>query len=153
MAVSAKNSIEDSWLSKALVYYKVIDESLFKELVMRNAEEKYFYNILVKNDYLNEREISQFVNVALQIPSLDLERIKPEKDVLQKIPEEICRRYNLIGLKQNRNHIAVAFSNPLNLDAEHQIEHLTGKYIKKFFVPVNKIKQKMTTGSYKINAW
>ena len=54
MAVTAKNSFKDSWLSKALVYYKIIDESLLEELVMRNTEEGYFYDILLKNNYLNE---------------------------------------------------------------------------------------------------
>ena len=143
MTLNAKNSLEDSWLSKALIYYKILDQSLFKELVMRNTEEKYFYDILLKNNYLNEREVRQFVNIALQIPSLDVDHVKPEKDVLQKIPEDVCRRYDLLGLKINKSHIAVAFSDPFNLDAEHEIERLSRKYVKKFFVPIDLIRQKI----------
>ena len=91
MAVSVKHSFEDSWLSKALVYYKIIDESLLEELVMRNTEEKYFYDILLKNDYLNENEVKQFVNIALQIPSIDLDKIKPEAEKV----ELLCNKYTI----------------------------------------------------------
>ena len=143
MALSAKVSIEDSWLPKALVYYKIIDESLSEELIMRNTEEKYFYDILLKNDYLNENEVKQFVNVALQIPSVNMDKIKPEKKVLQLIPEEVCRRYNLLGLKLGEKYIFVAFSDPFNLDAEHEIEQLSRKYIKKYFVPINILRHKI----------
>ncbi|MCB0283666.1 MAG: Flp pilus assembly complex ATPase component TadA [Calditrichaeota bacterium] len=143
MDVSVKHSTEDSWLSKALVYYQIIDESLFQELVMRNAEERYFYNILTRNDYLNEKEIRQFVKIALQIPTVDLDKIVSEKEVIDLIPEEVCRRYNLIGLQMDKTHIAVAFSDPFNLDAENEIEYVTRKYVKKFFAPINTIKQKI----------
>lgn len=143
MATNVKHSLGDSWLSKALVYYQIIDESLFEELVMRNSDEKHFYNILTKHDYLNEKEIRQFVKLALQIRTVDLDKVAAEKDVIEAIPEDICRRYNLMGLQMDKTLIAVAFSDPFNLDAENEIEYLTRKYVKKFFAPINIIQQKI----------
>ncbi|KAA3617275.1 MAG: type II/IV secretion system protein [Calditrichaeota bacterium] len=143
MDVGGKHVYEDNWLAKALVYYQIIDQSLYEELVFRNSDEKFFAKILTDNDYLNDKEIRQFVKLALQIPTINLDKIDAEKDVLEAIPEELCLRYNLLALQMDKTHIAVAFSNPFNLDAENEIEYLTRKYVKKFYAPHEIIKQKI----------
>ncbi len=143
MNVGVKHPFEDSWLAKALVYYQVIDQSLYEELAVKNSDVKYFANILTDNDYLSEKEIRQFVKLALQIPTVSLEKVIAEPDVIELIPEEVCQAYNLLALQMDDSHIAVAFSNPFNMDAENKIEYLTRKYVKKFYAPVDVIKQKI----------
>jgi type IV pilus assembly protein PilB len=143
MNVGVKHPFEDSWLAKALVYYQVIDQSLYEELAVKNSDVKYFANILTDNDYLSEKEIRHFVKLALQIPTVSLEKVMAEPDVIELIPEEVCQAYNLLALQMDDSHIAVAFSNPFNMDAENKIEYLTRKYVKKFYAPVDVIKQKI----------
>jgi len=143
MNVDSKHSFDDNWLAKALVYYQVIDQSLLQELTFRNSDEKYFAKILTDNDYLNDKEIRQFVKLALQIPTVQLDKVDAEKNVLDIVPEDICSKYNLLALQMDKTHIAVAFSNPFNLDAENEIEYLTRKYVKKFYAPHDIIKQKI----------
>lgn len=143
MKSNVKHSFRDSWLANALVYYQVMSPALLDELAIRHADEKYIYSILTKNNYLNEKEIENFVKIALQVAPVNLDKVDAERNVLDVIPEEICSRYNLLPLQMNDSHVAVAFSDPFNLDAENEIEYLTRKYVKKFFVPMSAIKQKI----------
>jgi type IV pilus assembly protein PilB len=143
MNVGITPAFVDNWLAKALVYYKIIDQSLFEELAFKNSDEKYFAKILTDNDYLNDKEIRRFVKFALQIPTISLEKVDAEQDVLDVIPEDVCQRYNLLGLQMDNTHIAVAFSNPFNLEAENEIEYITRKYVKKFYAQHDIIKQKI----------
>ncbi len=144
MDISDKLPFEDSWLARAFVYYKVIDKSLAEELAYRYSDQRYFYNILTANNFLNPNEIRQFIKIALQIPSVNLDKVDAEQEVLDLIPEEVCQRYGLLGIQMNKTHIAVAFSNPFNLDAENEIEYISGRYVKKFYAPLNVISQKLS---------
>ena len=144
MNVKTESHFKDSWLANALVYYQVMAPGLLEELAIRHSEERYIYSLLTKNNYLDETEIKSFVETALQISPVNLDKVDAEKDVLEVIPEEVCSRYNLLPLQMNETHMAVAFSNPFNLDAENEIEYLTRKYVKKFFAPVATIKQKIS---------
>ncbi len=143
MEVATKHQFEDNWLAKALVYYKIIDKTLYEELAYRNTDQRYFYRVLTDNDFLNDDEIRQFVKVALQIPTVNLDKVDAESDVIKLIPEDLCQRFGLLPLQANATHIAVALSNPFNLDAENEIEYLTRKYVKKYFAPVDIIKEKI----------
>ncbi len=143
MEILEKISFEDQWLARAFVYYRIIDKALIEELAYRFSDQKSLYNILTSNNYLTANEIRQFVKIALQIPSVNLDKVDAEPEVIERIPEEICRKYNLLALQMNKTHVAVAFSNPFDMDAENEIEYLTGRYVKKFYASQDVIKQKL----------
>ncbi len=143
MDITDKLPFEDNWLARAFVYYKVIDKSLAEELAYRYSDQRYFYDILTNNNFLNANEIRQFVKIALQIPGVNLDKVDADPEVLELLPEEVCQRYGLLGLQMNKTHIAVAFSNPFNLDAENEIEYISGRYVKKFYAPLQVISRKL----------
>ncbi|RMH65708.1 MAG: type II/IV secretion system protein [Calditrichaeota bacterium] len=143
MDILDKISFTDRWLARAFVYYKVIDASLIEELAYRFPDQKYLYKILTDNNYLTANEIRQFVKIALQIPGVNLDQVDAEPDVVTLVAEEVCHKYGLLALQMNDTHIAVAFSNPFDLDAENEIEYISGRYVKKFFAPLDVIKRKL----------
>ena len=96
MDVRTGHKFQDEWLSKALLYYQIIDQELYDELAQRYSDENYFFDVLVKNNLLTASDIAVFVENALQIPSIDLQEIDINPKAIELIPEEICQKYILI---------------------------------------------------------
>ncbi len=144
MDVRTGHKFQDEWLSKALLYYQIIDQELYDELAQRYSDENYFFDVLVKNNLLTASDIAVFVENALQIPSIDLQEIDINPKAIELIPEEICQKYILIPFNMKSDQIAIASFNPSNLEAENEIEYLTGRYVKMFFAFKDQIKQKIS---------
>jgi len=151
MDVRTGHKFQDEWLSKALLYYQIIDQELYDELAQRYSDEDYFFDILIKNNLLTASDIAVFVENALQIPSINLQEIDINPKAIELIPEEICQKYILIPFNMKSDQIAVASFNPSNLQAENEIEYLTGKYVKMFFAFKDQIKQKINEYYSRIN--
>ncbi len=141
--VGVRRKFKDEWLSKALIYYQIIDKDLYKELEQRYSDEDYFFDVLIKNNYLTQEDIAAFIENALKIPTVDLEKLSIEPAVIKMIPEEVCQKFLLIPIRMEKSQIAVACYNTSNLDAENEIEYLTGKYVKTYFAFKEQIKQKI----------
>jgi len=143
MDISKKHNFEDEWLANALVYYQIIDQDLFDELSQRFADADYFFDVMVKNNYLLPEDIVDFVESALKIPSVNLENLNIDLDAVKLIPEDFCRKNKLIPFKVTDKEISVASFNPSNLTIENEIEQLTGKYVKTFFAFKDQIEDKI----------
>jgi len=144
MNIASRHKFLDDWLAKALVYYQIIDESLLDELAQRFVNEEYFTDVMIKNKYLSAEDIALFIENALKIPTMNLEKVSFDTQVFEKIPEETCRKYLLIPVRATNKEISIACVNPSNLDAENEIEYLTGKYVKTFFAFRDQIVQKIS---------
>ncbi len=143
MGVGHKHTFKDDWLVKALLYYQIIDETLYNELSMRFSGEDYFFDVLIKNNYLQKEDLITFIEEALKIPVVDLDKVKVDTNLMDKIPEEICKKYQIFPFKENEKEVHIAAFNPSNLEAEREIEYLTGKYVKIFFALLEQINKKI----------
>ncbi len=143
MDISKKHHFEDDWLANALVYYQIIEQDLFDELSQRFADSNYFFDVMVKNNYLLPDDIVDFVESALKIPSVNLDNVNIDLDSIKLIPEEFCRKNKLIPFQVTAKEISIASFNPTNLTIENEIEQLTGKYVKTFFAFRNQIEDKI----------
>ncbi len=145
MAITNTHVFFDDWLVKALIYYQIIDESLYGELAQRFSDRTYFFDILVENNYLLAEDIAEFVQNALNIPSVDLDQTKIDPQVIKIIPEKLCRKYLFIPFSMTDKQIFIASFSPSNLDCEREIETATGKYVKTYFAYRDKIEEKIDT--------
>ncbi len=143
MELKNKHTFEDDWLAKALIYYQIIDENLYSELSQRFSSEKYFFDVLVKNEYLLPQDIVEFLEGALKIPFVNLDQTQLDKKALEAIPEKLCRKYLFVPFQMNEKEVFIASFNPTNLDCEREIETLTGKYVKTYFAFREKIEEKI----------
>ncbi len=134
---------KDEWLVRALIYYQIIDEKQFSELSQRFAEESYFYDVLVKNNYLEPSDLVEFIESALKIPHVDLKKVRIEQHVAEVIPESFCREHLIMPFKLSSDHIHIARFDPSNLDLENEIEYITGKYVKSYFAFKDDISHKI----------
>ena len=145
MPITNKHRFRDEWLAKALIYYQIVDEALYEELTQRFVNEEYFYDVLVKNNYLLPEDIVEFVENALKISAIDLDQTEFDREVFKLIPEELCRKYLFIPFHLGEKEIYIASFDPTNLDCEREIETLTGRYVKTFFAFREKIEEKINT--------
>ncbi|MHB2152865.1 ATPase, T2SS/T4P/T4SS family [Calditrichota bacterium GD2] len=143
MVVTHKHVFEDDWLVKALLYYQIIDKELYDELAGRYAGEKYFFNVLIKNNYLQKEDLITFIEEALQIPVIDLDKIKIDQQLIKIIPKELCEKYQIFPFRQNESEVHIACFNPYNLEAEKEIELISGKYVKTYFALLEQVQRKI----------
>lgn len=143
MKVQNTNNFKDKWLVDALLYYQIIEPEFYDELVQRNPEESYISDVLISNNFLNAEELSLFLEKALKIHTLNLDQVDIDPDIIKLIPEDVCRKHFLVPLQMNRKHVAIASFNPSDLDAEKEIEYLTGKYVKTYFAFREQILEKI----------
>ncbi len=144
MKYATRHEFQDDWLAQALLYYKIIDDSLYQELVQRFSDQKYLFDILVENDYLLPKDIADFVENALKIKWVDLTHVQIDPEAIKKLNEQICRKHMLIPLKISGKDFHVASFNPSNLTAEQEIENITGKYVKTFFAFKDQIEERIS---------
>ncbi len=133
MEVTTKHRFEDEWLAKALVDYQIISTDFVEELRARFTDRDYFMDILTENNHLSAEDIALFVENVLQVPFINLDEVQVNPSAIQQIPESVCDKYQVFPFNMREDHIAVAFANPFNLDAEKEIGYITGKFVKSFF--------------------
>lgn len=144
MNLSAKRTFKDDWLAQALLYYQIIDKSLYQELLQRYSDKAYLFDVMVEKNYLSAEDITEFIESALKITAINLDQTKIDPKALEGVPEEVCHKYLFIPVAVKGNEIHIASFNPSNLNAEQEIESLTGKYVKTFFAFKDQIQQKIT---------
>ncbi len=138
-----RHVFEDDWLVKALLYYQIIDETLFQELATRFSSEKYFFDVLIKNNYLQKEDLITFIEEALQIPVINLDKVKIDHNLLKKIPQDICQKHQIFPFREKESEVHIACFNPYNLEAEKEIEILTRKYVRTYFALLEQVQQKI----------
>ncbi len=143
MEVSTRHRFEDEWLAKAMLDYQIVDEQYLDELRARYADYDYFLDVLLDTKQLTKEDIATFVENVLQIPFINLDAIDINQQAVELVPENICQKYQVFPFNLREDHIAVAFANPFNLEAEKEIAYTTGKFVKTFFAFKDQVKQKI----------
>lgn len=143
MEVNTKHRFEDEWLAKALLDYQIIDPDYLEELRARYSDYDYFFDVLINTKQLTAADIATFVENVLQIPYVNLDEIDVNRQAVESVPESISQKYQVFPFNLKEDHIAVAFANPFDLDAEKEIAYSTGKFVKTFYAFKDQIKQKI----------
>jgi len=144
MKYSTHHEFNDDWLAQALLYYQILADTLYQELVQRNQDRKYLFDLLIENKLLLPQDIADFVESALKIKWIDLTKIQIDPAAVDKVPEALCHKYLLIPIKVSGKEIHLASFNPSDLTAEQEVETVTGKYVKTFFAFKDQIEEKIS---------
>lgn len=82
--------------------------------------------ILVKLGHISEKDLMLALSEELNLPPVNLKRLKIDPEVTKIIPGHVARHYGLIPISRMGNTITVAMSDPLNIFATDDIKVLTG---------------------------
>lgn len=117
-----------SELGQLLVADKVISEDqLGKALERQKSTKQGLDEILVELGWASGQQIAQTFSHYLGIPFINLSEYDLKLEILQLLPENIIRRYQIIPVKLEQNTLHVATADPLNLIALDEIR-LISKY-------------------------
>ena len=129
-------------LGELLIERGVISkEQLEKALALQKEEGGLIGQILVKLGFTTEEEIAQALTAQFGFPYLPLKNYEIGKEVIRLVPENVARQYCLIPVDRIGNALTIAMSNPLNVQAQEDIELITKCKVQVFVSTMTDITQ------------
>ncbi len=75
--------------------------------------------------YVNERQVLEALAQRLQIKLVDIAHTPVDVAVVEKVPQELARKYDMLPIAQNGRTLTIATNDPLNYYAIEDIRQLT----------------------------
>ncbi len=97
--------------------------------------------ILVGMKFATEKDIAQALTCQYGFPYLPLANYEIDPEVINSVPESVCRKFCLIPIDKIGKSLTLAMSNPLNFQAMEDVELLTGCSVQTFVSTAAEIKQ------------
>ena len=119
----------------------IAKEQLEKALALQKEEGGLIGQILVKLGFTTEEEIAQALTAQFGFPYLPLKNYEIGKEVIRLVPENVARQYCLIPVDRIGNALTIAMSNPLNVQAQEDIELITKCKVQVFVSTMTDITQ------------
>ncbi|HHL39477.1 MAG TPA: type IV-A pilus assembly ATPase PilB [Deltaproteobacteria bacterium] len=83
------------------------------------------YN-LIKLGFITENDLTTFLSKQYGIPKVDISELEIDAEVVKLIPEDVCKKYQLLPIERKGSTIVVAMADPSNVFAIDDIKFLTG---------------------------
>lgn len=89
---------------------------------------------LIELGLVGERELVAFLAKHFRLPAVDFSRIQITPDVLRSISPELARKHHVVplffGEEDGKKFVAMAMSNPTDLQALDELEFATGRKVR-----------------------
>lgn len=114
-------------LTEILINNKLITKEQL-ELAISAQKEKggRLSDILVSLKFVKENELTSTLSESLGLPLIDLKRFKIDNEVVNFIPADTARHYQIIPVSKMGDTITLAMADPLNIFAIDYVQSLTG---------------------------
>jgi len=137
--------ISNKHLGELLVERGIIDrEQVAMAMAYQNENGGLIGEILVELRFATEEDITQALTCQYGFPYLPLSNYEIDQEVVNSVPEDICRKYCLIPIDKIGKSLTVAMSNPLNTSAIENIEMISGCSVQMFVSTSSDIKEAMS---------
>ncbi|HBR14596.1 MAG TPA: hypothetical protein DD723_03500 [Candidatus Omnitrophica bacterium] len=129
-------------LGELLIERGVINQEQLKiALKQKEASGELLGEVLVQLNFATEKDIAQALTCQYGFPYLPLANYEIDPEVINAVPENVCRKFCLIPIDKIGNSLTLAMSNPLNVKAFEGVELITGCTIQAFVSTAGDIKQ------------
>jgi len=129
-------------LGELLIERGVINhEQLNMALEMQKQKKALIGEILVEMKFATEKDIAQAITCQYGFPYLPLSSYEIDQEVINAVPEDVCRQHCLIPIDKIGKSLTLAMSNPLNIKAAEDVEIITGCTVQTFVSTTTDIKQ------------
>ena len=85
---------------------------------------------MIEMNLISEEEIAFALAMQLKIPFLTFRGSSIKREVIEFIPEELCRKFLCIPIDKNDNILHVSMADPLDLNMMKELQFVTGFTIK-----------------------
>jgi len=126
MSVSLKKQLTEILLENKLITKKQLDEAL----KIRKKEGRRLGDILIEKEYITAKELMSTIGQHLGIAPINLEKFMPPKEVIQLIPKNFAKHYQIVPISKIGKKLSVAMADPLNVFAIDDVKTLTGLEVK-----------------------
>ncbi|MFC1704137.1 GspE/PulE family protein [Candidatus Omnitrophota bacterium] len=117
-----KEKIIDIILEKKKIKKEELDSAIKAQKQKGISLEK----VLIEKGLISEKELIGILAKELNIPPINLAKYKIDPEVLDLIPERVCRQYRIVPLSKIGTTLTLVTADPLNIFALDDIKNLTG---------------------------
>ncbi|MGA1867681.1 MAG: GspE/PulE family protein [bacterium] len=82
-------------------------------------------SVLIKMGFIKEETLLKFLSWQLNVPVVDLNDIKINKEVISLLPEEVLKRYQLLPISKEGKVLSLAMTDPLDINAIDEVIRIT----------------------------
>ncbi len=97
--------------------------------------------ILVKHKFIDEDTLAQVLSEGLGLPPINIDRLKIDPDIVQIIPKETAKKYQIMPISLMGDHLTLAMADPMNIFVIDNVKVLTGYTINPIIGRPNDIAQ------------
>lgn len=114
-------------LGELLVREKVITSEQLKKAIdeQRSSGGKLGAN-LIRLNLITENDLTTFLSRQYGIPAIDLAAAEIDREIIKLIPEDVCKKYQILPISRAGSTLVVAMADPSNIFAIDDIKFLTG---------------------------
>ncbi len=106
--------------------------------------------VLVELNFATEKDIAQALTCQYGFPYLPLSNYEIDQEVLDAVPEDVCRKHSLVPIDKIGKSLTLAMSNPLNVQAIEDVEIMTECSVQTFVSTSTDIKQAIDKYYHKV---
>ncbi len=129
-------------LGEILLKHSLITkEQLDKALEVQKANGGKLGTNLVKLGYVTEEDITRCLSKQFGVPSVNLSFFEIDSSVLELVPSEVCRKYDLIPVNKAGATLTIAMADPTNIHAVNDINFITGYSVEPVVAAESSIKE------------
>lgn len=97
--------------------------------------------VLVELRFATEKDIAQALTAQYGFPYLPLSNYEIDKEVIDTVPENLCRKFCLVPIDRIGKSLTLAMANPLNIQAAEDVELITGCTVQVFVSTATEVKE------------
>lgn len=117
--------VQNDTILETLTKVGAISLSFIKRFIVEQIRLGEYELSIIKNyHFIDESSILHYLAEVLELPYLDLDAIDMDYSLVEKIPTAPLKRYNALPVSQDDMYVVVAFSDPLNIEAQEAIQRL-----------------------------
>ncbi|MBI2447435.1 MAG: Flp pilus assembly complex ATPase component TadA [Candidatus Omnitrophica bacterium] len=125
MAISIKERLTKILIEGGLL----TDEKLEEALRLQKEKGGRLSQILVEGGYVGEKDLLAALSQGLNIPAVNLAKLRVDPSIVKMVPKELAKHYNIIPISRIGNTLTVAMADPLNIFAMDDVKAITGMEI------------------------
>ncbi len=117
--------VQNDTILETLTKVGAISANFIKRFIVEKIRTGEYELSIIKNyHFIDESSILHHLAEVLELPYMDLDSIDMDYRLVEKIPTAQLKRFNALPISQDDMYVVVAFSDPLNIEAQEAIQRL-----------------------------
>jgi len=107
----------------------ITEEQLQEGLALQKGSGKRLGTVLQENGIITESELIEALQMQLGIEFIDLSKVNIPTELVQMVPKNIAKQYQVVPVRASRDKIYLAMSDPLNFYAREEVRKVSRREV------------------------